>query len=107
MTTSVATGTDYVSPLTKTAAVEEHQTEQTNAENKENQEENHVQQQSEDVVQTLATSPVHTEENIQEEDVLVEENVTPFYINSGENLQQTLHRLGIDIPTNLIHEHNL
>ncbi len=81
MTTSVATGTDYVSPLTKTAVVEEHQPEQTNAENKEKQEENHVrQQQNEDVAQT---SPAHMEENIQEEDVLVEENVTPFYINSG------------------------
>jgi len=24
----------------------------------------------------------------------------------GENLQQTLHRLGIDLPENVIHEHN-
>jgi hypothetical protein len=45
-------------------------------------------------------------ENIQEDDVLVEENVTPFYMNTGENLQQTLHRLGIDLPENVINEHN-
>ena len=59
----------------------------------------------------------------QEEDVLVEENVTPFYMNSGrlrirvaekihlfvflgENLEETLHRLGIDLPKNTPNEHN-
>lgn len=41
-------------------------------------------------------------ENVQDEDVLVEENVTPFYMNSGENLQQTFHRLGIEIPKNIV-----
>ncbi len=84
MTTSVATGTDYESPPSTTAAVEEHQQEQINVENKEKKEENHIRQQhGEDIAQTLATSPAHTDENIQEEDVLVEENVTPFYMNSG------------------------
>lgn len=64
-------------------------------------------------------------ENVQEEDVLVEENVTPFFMNSGihsiisqssishvffslgENFQQTLHRLGIEIPPNILKEHQL
>ena len=65
-------------------------------------------------------------ENVQEEDVLVEENVTPFFMNSGnyliemilsktdhslfilgENFQQTLHRLGIEIPTEILKEHQL
>ena len=64
-------------------------------------------------------------ENVQEEDVLVEENVTPFFMNSGkdcngvvcvrnnscfcfsgENFQQTLHRLGIEIPQNILNEHH-
>jgi len=41
-----------------------------------------------------------------EDDVLVEENVTPFYMNSGEDLQQTFRRLGIDVPENMVNEHN-
>jgi hypothetical protein len=85
MMTSVATGTDYESPLSTTIAMEEHRQEQANVENNEKIEENHIRQQKEeeDLVQTLSTSPAHTDENIQEEDVLVEENVTPFYMNSG------------------------
>jgi len=84
MTTNVATGTDYELSTKTTAAVDEHQQEQNNVENNEKMEENNNQKQhEEDIVQTLSTSPVHTDENIQEEDVLVEENVTPFYMNSG------------------------
>jgi len=46
----------------------------------------------------------HRVENNQEDDALVEENVTPFF-NLGDDLQQTFHRLGIEIPQNIITEH--
>jgi hypothetical protein len=83
MTSSVATDTDYELPPPPTA-VDEHQQEQNNVENNEKVEENrHQQQQEEEIVQTSSPSPAHTDENIQEEDILVEENVTPFYMNSG------------------------
>jgi hypothetical protein len=35
-------------------------------------------------IQPLSTSPIASDGNVQEEDVLVEEDVTPFYMNSGE-----------------------
>ncbi|CAF3346207.1 unnamed protein product [Rotaria sp. Silwood1] len=95
MTNNVATGTDYELPTT-----DEYQQEQNNIEHNEQIEENlkHIEQEQEDVGirQASSISPIHINQNGLEEDVLVEENVTPFYMNSGENLQQTLHRLGID-----------
>lgn len=70
--------------------------------------------------------PMHLDDHVQEDDVLVEENITPFYMNSGrllrkrfsvsldlsfalfvgENLQQTLRRLGIELPDSLLNENN-
>ncbi|CAF1062054.1 unnamed protein product [Rotaria sordida] len=85
-THSVAIGTDYETTIKTTA---EHEPEQIN--NKDQQEEKEI----------LPTSI----ENMQDDDVFVEENVTPFYMNSGESLQQTLHRLGIEIPKNILNEH--
>ena len=78
MTTSVSTGTDYEVPITTD---EDHQ-EEHHVENKEKLEENNQQKQG-DVEQIIHTSPIHNDENLQEEDILVEENVTPFYMNSG------------------------
>lgn len=39
-----------------------------------------------EVMQSSSVIPAHLEDNVQEEDVLVEENVTPFYMNSGKLL---------------------
>jgi hypothetical protein len=85
MTTSIATGTDYeVPPSTTTAAaVDEHQQEQNNVENNEKVEETNNQQQEEKIIQAPSTSPDHIDEHVQEDDILVEENVTPFYMNTG------------------------
>ncbi|CAF2712568.1 unnamed protein product [Rotaria sp. Silwood2] len=96
-TNNVATDTDYELPTT-----DENQQEQNNNEHNEQIEENiqHVEQEDEEIIQGSSISPIHMDENGQEEDVLVEENITPFYMNSGENLQQTLHRLGIDFVQN-------
>jgi hypothetical protein len=101
MTTNVATTTDYGLPTT----ADEHQQEQNTVQNNEKAEENNQEQQQQQG-EIIQTSSVHIDENLPEEDVLVEENVTPFYMNTGENLQQTLHRLGIDLPENVINEHN-
>lgn len=68
--------------------------------------------------QEVISTPI---EAVTEDDVLVEENVTPFYMNTGtlldrllshthalagENLQQTFHRLGFDIPEGMLNEHH-
>ena len=87
------TGTDYelssATTLPTTIPLEKNQHEQINVENNGNEEENlprqQQQQADEGLVQAISTSTVHAEENIQEEDVLVEENVTPFYMNSGRS----------------------
>ncbi|CAF1006430.1 unnamed protein product [Rotaria sp. Silwood1] len=89
-THSVAVGTDYETIIKTT---DEHEQEQNNNNN------NKDQQEEKEIIPTSL-------ENIQDDDVFVEENVTPFYMNSGESLQQTLHRLGIEIPDNILHEHH-
>ncbi|CAF1223782.1 unnamed protein product [Rotaria magnacalcarata] len=86
-TNSVAIGTDYESTI---KSIDDQAQKPSN--------DNEQQEEKEEVIQT----PM---ENIQDDDVFVEENVTPFYMNSGENLQQTLHRLGIEIPENILNEH--
>ncbi|CAF2596706.1 unnamed protein product [Rotaria sp. Silwood2] len=85
-THSIAIGTDYETTI---KATDEHEQEESN--DKDEHEEKEI----------IPTSI----ENIQDDDVFVEENVTPFYMNSGESLQQTLHRLGIEIPKNILNEH--
>lgn len=42
-----------------------------------------IEQHEEGNIQESATPNVEADENDQEEDVLVEENVTPFYMNTG------------------------
>jgi hypothetical protein len=84
MTTSVATDTDY--DLSTATTVDEHEQGQKNLENNEKVEENNnnkQQQQQQEIVQGSTISPVHKDEHIQEDDVLVEENITPFYMNTG------------------------
>ena len=73
-------------------------------ENKSNQKQEGNDKEKEIIV-TTSRSPSQTNENVQEEDILVEENVTPFYMNSGENIQETLQRLGIDLSQNIISDH--
>ncbi|CAF5219235.1 unnamed protein product, partial [Rotaria magnacalcarata] len=84
--------------------------EQNTIENNEKPEENneHTAELHDDEpkIEAPSLSTVHIDEHDQDEDILVEENVTPFYMNSGEDLQQTLHRLGIDMPQNRTHENN-
>ncbi|CAF1059020.1 unnamed protein product, partial [Adineta ricciae] len=106
-TNSVATGTtDYETIMKKADEQEEDPLD-----------ENNTQQEHQEVVSTAIDVG-------QEDDVLVEENVTPFYMNSGkdlivedrdeailrlflgENLQQTFHRLGFDIPETMMNEHH-
>jgi uncharacterized protein with von Willebrand factor type A (vWA) domain len=72
----VDTGTDYELPTT----MDEHQQEELNEKIEENIER---QEKEQDIIQSLSTSPAQINENVQDEDVLVEENVTPFYMNSG------------------------
>ena len=42
-------------------------------------------QHHQDVHEALCTAPALLDETLQDEDVLVEENVTPFYMNSGRS----------------------
>ncbi|CAF2232566.1 unnamed protein product [Rotaria magnacalcarata] len=102
------TTTDYQMPTTMPE--DEHQQEQNTIENNEKPEENneHTAELHDDEpkIEAPSLSTVHIDEHDQDEDILVEENVTPFYMNSGEDLQQTLHRLGIDMPQNRTHENN-
>jgi uncharacterized protein with von Willebrand factor type A (vWA) domain len=72
----VDTGTDYELPTT----MDEHQQEELNEKIEENIER---QEKEQEIIQSLSTSPAQINENVQDEDVLVEENVTPFYMNSG------------------------
>lgn len=85
-TNNVAVGTDYDLP---TKSVDEHSVheEETPIETTEKIEEEveqqlQPQQQEAEILPPVTRSSV---EVVQEEDILVEENVTPFYINSGEN----------------------
>ncbi|CAF0870013.1 unnamed protein product [Adineta steineri] len=110
MTTSAILDPDYELP-TATITVDEDQREQNKVENNDKVDENNNnkqqhQQMDEEIMQSASAIPIHLDDNVQEEDVSVEENVTPFYMNSGESLQQTLRRLGIELPENLINEHN-
>ncbi|UJR33375.1 hypothetical protein I4U23_020823 [Adineta vaga] len=77
-----------------------------NNDNDENIKQQHIEEDDIEVMQSSSVIPAHMDDDVQEEDVLVEENVTPFYMNSGEDLQQTLRRLGIELPENLLNEHN-
>ncbi|CAF0807383.1 unnamed protein product [Rotaria sordida] len=98
ITNNATTSTDFEIQTTN-----EHQQELNNIEHNEQIEENIKpieQEQEEEIFQASTLSPIHIDENGQEEDVLVEENVTPFYMTTDENLQQTLHRLGIDFLQN-------
>ncbi|CAF3443733.1 unnamed protein product [Rotaria socialis] len=95
------TTTDY--QMATTISVDEHQQQQNIIENNEKTEENNEHtgelRDVEPKIEAPSLSTVHIDEHDQDEDILVEENVTPFYMNSGEDLQQTLHRLGIDYVT--------
>jgi hypothetical protein len=102
MTTNAATATDY--ELRTKTTEDEPQQEQNNEKIEEN---NQPQKQEEEIIQKPSTPSINIDENVPEEDVLVEENITPFYMNTGENLQQTLHRLGIDLPENFLNEQHL
>ncbi|CAF0931354.1 unnamed protein product [Adineta ricciae] len=110
MTTMAAVDQDYELPTAMITVDDDQREHQNKVENSDNNDENKQQQIVEDeeveVMQSSSVIPAHLEDNVQEEDVLVEENVTPFYMNSGENLQQTLRRLGIELPENLLNEHN-
>ena len=80
--------------------------------------ENNDKRPDDEITRPSSISPI---DRVQEDDVFVEENVTPFYMNSGrirkipscsetcsfqgENLQETLHRLGIDMPKHIEHNH--
>ena len=93
MTAVVVTDEDYELP-TATITVEEDQQEQNKIEDSEKVDENNnnkrqaeeeEEEEGEDEGSMHASSnlPVHLDENVQEEDISVEENVTPFYMNSG------------------------
>lgn len=105
-TTNVAVGTDYEMP---NSTLVEHRSEENHEKINDIIEEHHeeeTQEEENEIVPVAPPSPRRSPvvETVQEEDILVEENVTPFYINSGENLEETLHRLGIDIPKHMINE---
>lgn len=92
-TNNVSTGTTDYDLLSR--ASEEHRQEHGELEN-------HEKRQDDEITRPSSISPV---DRVQEDDVFIEENITPFYMNSGENLQETLHRLGIDIPKHIGHNH--
>lgn len=87
MTNNVGIGTDY--ELSTTIKVEENQHEQNTVENNEKVEENNTtkEQEQPETVQPSLVSPVPIDDNGQEDDVLIEENVTPFYMNSGISIE--------------------
>jgi len=102
MTAGVVTDEEYELP-TATITVEDDQQEQNKAgdsekvdennnkrqaaeeaeEEEEDEEEEHEEQEEVRSVHASSTLPVHIDENVQEEDISVEENVIPFYMNSG------------------------
>ncbi len=98
MATGIVTDEEYELP-TATITVEDDQQEQNKvgdsekvdennnkrqeAEEEEEEEEDQEEQEEVRSVHASSTLPVHIDENVQEEDISVEENVIPFYMNSG------------------------
>jgi hypothetical protein len=96
MATGIVADEDYELP-TATITVEDDQQEQNKVgdnekvdennnkrqEAEEEEEEEEEEQEEVRSVHASSTLPVHIDENVQEEDISVEENVIPFYMNSG------------------------
>ena len=81
MTNNATTGTDYELPTT-IAANEHHQgpndIEKLDENNKQVEE-----KEDDETMQASSISTVHVDETGQDEDISIEENVVPFYMNSG------------------------